>query len=245
MNQAQIGISGMLGDCMKMNVKRKRQGFTLVELLVVIGIIAILIGILLPTLSKARENAKRTACAAQLKDIGNLFHIYINENHNRMPRVNTMPSIRPPIAVDSATGKEFPSLYETIDREFLKLERVNPADPNHRDPQGVCRGWLCPCDAITSQDGSTHWNNCDTYFDREGGSYTYDPFTELTLAQDFEGGSPTNRSFDQAIKFFNERRHQTADKLVLIHDFEPWHGKPTATYRSNYLFADFHVGNIR
>lgn len=55
---------------------RRRSGFTLVELLVVIGIIAVLVSMLLPVLSKAREAANRTACLSNLRQLGNLMRMY-------------------------------------------------------------------------------------------------------------------------------------------------------------------------
>jgi len=59
---------------------RKLRGFTLIELLVVIAIIALLISILLPSLSRARELSKRLVCASNLKGIGTSMKIYANDN---------------------------------------------------------------------------------------------------------------------------------------------------------------------
>jgi prepilin-type N-terminal cleavage/methylation domain-containing protein/prepilin-type processing-associated H-X9-DG protein len=61
--------------------RQTRLGFTLVELLVVIGIIALLLGILLPSLSKARDSAKKTVCMANLRSLGQCFMVYANDNH--------------------------------------------------------------------------------------------------------------------------------------------------------------------
>src|SRR5688572_15903400 len=62
-----------------------RRGFTLVELLVVIGIIAVLVGILLPTLSRARESARRTACLSNLRQLGQGFAMYANNYKEYVP----------------------------------------------------------------------------------------------------------------------------------------------------------------
>ena len=66
----------------------KKKGFTLIELLVVIAIIAVLMGILLPSLSRAREQAKRVRCSANLKQIGIGLALYSEVADGKLPENN-------------------------------------------------------------------------------------------------------------------------------------------------------------
>ena len=64
----------------------KRKGFTLVELLVVIAIIALLMGILMPALSRVRQIAFRVVCGTNLSGIGKAMLIYSNDYDDELPR---------------------------------------------------------------------------------------------------------------------------------------------------------------
>jgi len=80
----------------------KTKGFTLVELLVVIGIIALLIALLLPSLNRARETANRVKCASNLRQIGQAILLYSNENKGAYPRTAFSSGVVP--LVPNVTG---------------------------------------------------------------------------------------------------------------------------------------------
>ena len=72
-----------------------RSAFTLVELLVVIGIIAVLVAILLPALSRARDQAAKAKCLSNLRNLGNALVLYLNDNKQSFPVAHRDNSFKP------------------------------------------------------------------------------------------------------------------------------------------------------
>ena len=124
---------------------RDHHGFSLVELLVVAGVISLLMSILLPVLGKARAQAKRAACRSQLHGVGMAMRMYVDDNDNRMPMAAQVPSEEP----------NLPSITEAL------LPYLKNAEAMH-----------CPADRIMDDDVEKMADSKD-YFEKEGTSYEY------------------------------------------------------------------------
>ena len=88
-----------------MSSQSRRSAFSLVELLIVIAIIAMLIGILLPAVSRIRESGRSTACLANLQQWGYVYQMYLSANHGKSVQEWDSPDYRTPWQALEPYGK--------------------------------------------------------------------------------------------------------------------------------------------
>ncbi len=129
----------------------RQKAFTLVELLVVIGIIALLVGLLLPSLAGARRAAQRTSCLSKLHQIGVGMQVHASLHHGYFPIAGLLPSL---------------SSYGLGDPDQVKYDYTNGTTPVLKDPDGVQRIWnlrnICNALAVVMGSDPTKESSSDS-----------------------------------------------------------------------------------
>jgi prepilin-type processing-associated H-X9-DG protein/prepilin-type N-terminal cleavage/methylation domain-containing protein len=135
---------------------KTREAFTLVELLVGIGIIAILIGFLLPVLGRARQQGATAVCANNLRQFGAAWQMYASSNRGiscpaRLPRYDGAASI-----YDIGEGPEYrPRWYELLAAQYKRYATRNPNKQEDDSWTISDPFFLCPT--------RLEWNNSRNY----------------------------------------------------------------------------------
>lgn len=160
--------------------KLQSRGFTLIELLVVIAIIAILIALLLPAVQQAREAARRTQCANNLKQIGLALHNYA-DTHGRLPPASSIQFLSGQSPNYSLVGwsvqaRIFPFLDQGIKYEMFNLDLAQEAAANTTTASAPTGTYLCPSDPEASNHRSDTFKSNINYVSNRGNWYIWDGF---------------------------------------------------------------------
>ena len=191
----------------------KRRGFTLVELLVVIGIIALLISILLPSLNRARENAKQVQCLSNLRQLGMAFVMYANNNRGFYPKS---------AAIGAPTADDF--IYWQAGRDFNE----SVIAPHLAKPLSKTY-FICPSDDVnnrryTGSGGYRYSYSMNKWFTRYRVTNCKNPSNKVVLYEEDETSLDDGNS--------SPEDNANIDLLAIRHDRTK---KPEteATWRNN------------
>lgn len=127
-------------------IKERKAGFTLVELLVVVGMIALLVAILFPVFARARENARRTSCASNHRQLTLAFLQYTHDYDEYFPLASMNPGGQNQIG-----GWVFYSVYDSAGFKSKFDVTKGSIFPYVKDSQI----YICPSDAVGQQSGNS------------------------------------------------------------------------------------------
>ena len=205
----------------------KRKGFTLIELLVVVAIIALLISILLPSLSRARELAKRAVCASNQRGIGQGMHIYANDNKEWFPvhwfKMGTIEE-GPPSQVTGFTYlKQMGYMYNEPTRPGTELTNKSHASRSLflliAGGQQTAGSFICP----SSNDEEDNMRNLGDYATSGGGSGDDEAARPGVTRFDFAGYSKVSYAYQTPFGRRGRPRENMDTRMPIAADKGPYY----------------------
>ena len=181
---------------------KRSKGFTLIELLVVIAIIALLVSILLPSLNRARELAKRASCASNLSGLGKAVALYKAGNRDSYPWINTTGVT----AASDFAGTTNDDVWALV----ADNDTVNPMENmNLLVKSGECSFKMFRCPSVSSEVMDRSTNN-DYGFDNGSDA----PFVDYGMHNGYPGtNAPLRDSGSGSIGFIADQPGTSVDEF--------------------------------
>ena len=213
-------------------MKCNRRGFTLIELMVVVAIVALIAAILLPVFAKVRERGRQTACLSNLRQLSLATFQYAQDSDDHYPYGGDPGDLDTDGWKYSDNGKYWPAIQQ--------MQAHQQTLPNVMAGYVENRQWHCPSDSgfeMTGQQENIPLTASPSAFQAFGMSYAYT--TELALQ------SQTLSSVRAWSRLPPYTEHSPAD-VPLFYDLSGhWHGgTDLSDERYNFVMLDGHAVSV-